>query len=464
MTYGLVSLRRSSRLRPKLPTLKASDEFQSLLDQRGTDLQPSQLATTSPYTPGATSHPTRKRRYIDSEIKYEGPPKRANLTAKNLKALEAMGRGRRSTGKKSLEESSTTTTTDKDFGPQLQRNHVVFASIDARAPTDIDRVRESLDKPRESEPPDDIDYQRYLVTTEGYQNEATIQASAYPLLAKRASPQVEISGYSQRINYTWSEVDNPLTTGLSCAKPDITESYRKTDYPPQVVDTLSGALAPTMYDIAMPAFAVELKSSDGSIAEAKLQCAFDGALITKGAHYVHRHMQKPDDAFYGTTQAITAAYNGDSLNFYVHHALSIPGKSRISTSEAAGNGNSADAEATLEYHQYLLSCDNPRASPENFRMAHKHMRNAQEFCYKLATEKRDALWTCSKTSTSRTQTNIPITLPESSSNNILSVSPQEAPQPNARKARRRVADDGPSAVVCKPKARRSARTCKIDVV
>jgi hypothetical protein len=131
-----------------------------------------------------------------------------------------------------------------------------------------------------------------------------------------------------------------------------------------------------MYNIAMPAFAVELKSSNSSIAEAKLQCAFNGALITKGARDVHRHMQKPDDAFYSTTQAITAAYNSDSLNFYVHHALPIPKKSGIFDLEAAGNADSADAKETLEYHQYLLSCNNPRASPKNFRTAHKHMRNA----------------------------------------------------------------------------------------
>jgi hypothetical protein len=74
LTYGLVLLRRSSRLQL----------------QRGTDLQPLQLATTNLYTLKATSNPTRKRRYVDTEIKYERPLKRANLTVKNLKALEAM--------------------------------------------------------------------------------------------------------------------------------------------------------------------------------------------------------------------------------------------------------------------------------------------------------------------------------------------------------------------------------------
>lgn len=64
-----------------------------------------------------------------------------------------------------------------------------------------------------------------------------------------------------------------------------------------MVDSLSGALAPTSYDIAMPAFAVEVKGYDGSMQVAQLQCAYDGALMTEGARAVHTHMGKPDDDF-----------------------------------------------------------------------------------------------------------------------------------------------------------------------
>lgn len=63
----------------------------------------------------------------------ERPLKRARLTEKNLKLLEKMGgRGRKSAGRKSTGQSSSTatTTTDKDFGPQLQRNNIVHAASD----------------------------------------------------------------------------------------------------------------------------------------------------------------------------------------------------------------------------------------------------------------------------------------------------------------------------------------------
>jgi hypothetical protein len=65
-----------------------------------------------------------------------------------------------------------------------------------------------------------------------------VEISAYPLLSKQSSAEVEISGYLQRPTYASSEVDNHITTRLSDAEPDVAESYRKTDYPPKVADTL----------------------------------------------------------------------------------------------------------------------------------------------------------------------------------------------------------------------------------
>lgn len=135
-----------------------------------------------------SNHQTRKRRPDSAiEVGIENPSKRARLTERNLRALDGMGgRQRKSTGKKSAGQlSSTTTTTDKDFGIKLQRNGVVYTSIDARAPDDLANTRELLDRLRESEPPDRLDYKEYLVLTEDYENELGVEISAYPLLAKR---------------------------------------------------------------------------------------------------------------------------------------------------------------------------------------------------------------------------------------------------------------------------------------
>ncbi|KAK0110276.1 hypothetical protein ONS96_001896 [Cadophora gregata f. sp. sojae] len=366
---------------------------------------------------------TRKRRSDRSvETSAERPPKRTRLTEKNLKAFEKMGgRQRKSVGRRSSgQSSSTTTTTDKDFGPQLQRNNVIYTALDARAPDDIADVRESLDRTRESEPPDHLAYKQYLVNTEGLNNELTLQISAYPLIAKRTSAEQEISGYMQSVNYAWSEVDNHLTTGLSDAKPDIFESYRKTDYPPEAVDALSSAIAPTVYNIAMPAYAVEFKGCDGSMAEAQLQCAYDGALMTEGARAVHTHMDKSEAGFYSKTQALTVAYNGDTVKFYGHHAIQIPPSSQP---PSGGVDNSADTNSNaLAYHQYVLSSDNPRDSFENFQKAYKHTRNAQDIGYKWATERKDALWAYTNRDKTQTSPDVPTSTPQLSSDPLISIS------------------------------------------
>jgi hypothetical protein len=218
--------------------------------------------------PQTYNHQTRKRRSV--EACAERPSKRARLTEKNLGAFEKMGGRQRKSAGKSTGQSSTTTTTNKDFGTKLQQNNIVYTAFDARAPDDVDDVRALLDQPRESEPPELLDYQRYLVVTEDYENELGVEISAYPLLAKRTSREVEISGYFQRLNHAWSAVDNHLTTGLSDPQPDLVESFRKTDYPPQAVEALSADLAPSSYNEAMPTYAVEFKSSNGDIKEAKL--------------------------------------------------------------------------------------------------------------------------------------------------------------------------------------------------
>ena len=348
------------------------------------------------------NHQTQKQR-ADVSIGAERPLKRARLTKKNLEILEKMGgRERKSAGKKATGQSTTITTTDKDFGPRLQQNNIVHTIFEA--PDDIEDVKKLLDRRRESESPSLLDYQRYVIVTADYENELGVEISAYPLLAKRTSREVEISGYFQRPNHAWSAVDNHLTTGLSDPQPDLVESYRKNDYPLEAVEALSADLAPSSYNEAMPAYAVEFKSPEGSMREAQLQCAFDGSIMTEGAYGTHKYMNKSDDDFYGKTQALTVTFNGRLIEYYGHHALQTPGPSQL-----VGDKAKDKAKDTVKYHQYLLDCDNPRASLQNFQRAYKHIRNAQDIGYKWATERKDALW--AYTNRDNTQTSPDVATP-----------------------------------------------------
>jgi hypothetical protein len=118
-----------------------------------------------------------------NNIASNNPLKRADLTAKNLNALNTMGgRARRPAGKKSSRESSTTTTADTDFGTKLRQNNIIYTTLDAQVADDAANIRELLDRRRGSEPPNQLAYERYLVLTEDYDNELSVKISAYPLL------------------------------------------------------------------------------------------------------------------------------------------------------------------------------------------------------------------------------------------------------------------------------------------
>lgn len=158
-------------------------------------------------------------------------------------------------------------------------------------------------------------------------------------------------GYHDQYDLAWSEIDNELTTGLSDARSNVTESFRTRDYPDEVVEDLGEELDPTGYSLAMPSFCAELKSLNGNIKVGMMQSSYDGALMVPGAKTVHEYMKKPLKESYDKTQAISLSYNGTFLNLYSHHAT------EVNVREAT----------TIQYRQYLLYTDSPRNRLRNSR-------------------------------------------------------------------------------------------------
>ncbi|KAF4626374.1 hypothetical protein G7Y89_g11789 [Cudoniella acicularis] len=427
---------RSNRLRPTNPNPSTK--------LHKTD---SHSQAQAPKSLGTKNQTNKRKRNEPLDTAEAKPFKRKRLTEKNLRSLEKMGgrdrksAGSRSTGKKTGQSSSssTTTTTGKDFGPRLKRNNIITSKLLVRAPDDEDDIRQFLDKTRESEPPSQGYYKEYLASMEGRQNEATTQGEAYPFLSKRIQGTARLAGYGQKFNYAWSEVDNHLTKGLSDAKPDIIEAYRKTEYPPSVQDDLSSSLAPTSYDIAMPAFAVEAKSLEGCMEVAQLQCAYDGALMTHSAYAMHNYMGRSDADFYGKTQAVTIGYDGENLKLYTHHAVQT---SKDSPQQAVATSNkvTSDGGDPVEYHQHLLIRDNPCDSYEGFKAACKHTRNAQDLGYRWATERKDALSAYANAHNMAASKSLG---PEKSSNDFLIRDPGRG---SSRMARRTAGDTGDNQV------------------
>ena len=140
--------------------------------------------------------------------------------------------------------STATTTTEKRFGVQLTKNGILYGRLKTKKPKDIHTVKEYLENDRQSLSPDEEAYHRYVEQVEWSDNKLSTQSNTWPLLAKQPSC-TNNAGYTADYNFQWTEVETPLTCGLSHAKPEISESYRWDQYPIEACEALGGALIPT---------------------------------------------------------------------------------------------------------------------------------------------------------------------------------------------------------------------------
>jgi len=317
----------------------------------------------------------RRRSTQDGDISPHDT-KPALLTRRNLESLEqsTMPRQRKDPSASSVTDS--TSTTDKAFGVQLNKNNIFYGRVKTKRPEDFSAVKEYLDRERESNSPDEEAYNSYVAEVEYADNELTVQSNTWTRLAKRPSDN-RVPGYTSNYNFQWTEVDSHLTYGLSDAKPDISESFRRDQYPQGAVEALGGSLVPTQYSAAMPTFCVESKGPDGQMPSAEKQSAYDGALMVNAALETHRYMGKPPGEFFNKTQALTAAVNGEYVHLYGNHVV--------------------EKGPSLSYHQYPLKIHRPRDSLEDFKETYKQVRNVQDWARERATSTKDELHAYART-------------------------------------------------------------------
>lgn len=354
-----------------------------------------QLLTEIPH-PQATNRTNQEAVAHSIYTRDARPFTRAPLTKRNLEEFELMGKRDSGGGSGTSRASGNTTTTDREFGSQLLLNNIIGPRVVPQIPPDdLDAITASLNIERASEILQRDDFDGYCMDNSDATTELTISHVSYMRLAKPVANDRKLSNYRATYNSIWSEYKPACATGLSDARPDIMESFRKTTYPSEALDYLMGALAPTTFNLGMPAYAVEVKGTDGTIESAQEQCKYDGALMTEGAYRIHKYMGKPDEDFFGKTQAITIAFKGIAVFIYGHFALKILGPSEATTisGEPTGTAALANTAATrIQYRQYRITTDNPCDSLEEFQIASRHIRNAQDIAYNISKRRKDDLW------------------------------------------------------------------------
>lgn len=384
LTWNLVSQRQVAELQSRKGPSK-----------RKHDKSSQQLPTEIPH-PQVTYRTNQEALVHSINTSHERTLPRVPLTERNLEEFELMGK-RGSAGRLGTSTtSSNTTATNREFGSQLLLNNIIgLEEVPRIAPDDLDAITASLNAERASEIFQKDDFDAYCMINGDANTELTISHVSYARLAKSTANDRIISSYKPTYNSPWSEFKPACATGLSDAKPDIMESFRKTTYPPEALNYLSGALAPTTFNLGMPAYAVEVKGTDGTIESAQEQCKYDGALMTEGAYRIHQYMGQPDEDFFSKTQAITIAFKGIAFFIYCHFALKILGPQEAVTASGDPTCIAAltnTAATRIQYRQYCITSDNPSMSLGEFQIASRHIRNAQDIGYNISKRRKDELW------------------------------------------------------------------------
>jgi len=310
----------------------------------------------------------------------------APLTKTNLKQLlretdeTIASRSSISTMNSEDSKDSVTTTTGEKLQSQLIRNGCIHVNDDPMEPVDSASLFERLDKDRASPPPSPSAFKTYKKQSQYRHLEAKTQARLWTDLAQKSSrPDVGADIYTDYFNTPMCHLDNQVTNNITVAKPDVVEALRITTYPTAIVDAIP-ELSPGQYDFAMPSFAAEFKRRSVALTGAQLQCAYDGSLMVHAAMQAHKHMYGSLDDFYGKTAALTLAFSGEHLEFYLHHA----------TLNEDQDDTSPDRPPVL-FHQHRVHVENVIVNYPSFKSAWTHIRNAQDIGHEMATDLRQQL-------------------------------------------------------------------------
>lgn len=156
---------------------------------------------------------------------------------------------------------------------------------------------------------------------------------------------------------------DPLTDGtLVSGNPDHYVGARPEQLNRQIRNEISGKIIPsTQHDLPiLPNFFLAVKGPDGSLAVARRQASYDGALGARAMHSLQTYGQEQSD-FDNNAYTITSIYHGGTLRMFTSH----PSKTTTS--------------GRTEYHMSKLRSISLIDTPESFREGVTWFRNARDW-------------------------------------------------------------------------------------
>ena len=309
------------------------------------------------------SPPSRKRQIdsdSDSDSDDEPAARRTRLTRKNLALFDKTGKKKPSGLTDDSKSTKNTSTMTSGFADKAYKNGIL-RPLHSRPPTNLDDFRRRYTAPRTTASPTESVYEGYINQVGKAGNEATVVVETSGKLLKEYNEK----GYNRAFSRSFTNValNAGYNDGLSAPQPDFVEGLEKQEFHPfQVADHIPGAALyqDDPFSLTLPQLAGEWKGPDGSMREAELQSAYDGAAMVYTRNKALAYMGKSDPPEHATITTFTT--DGTNLNMYAHYA--IP---------------SEEDEGTLEYHQYKYASTNIKDSYQGHKDGRKGLRNAQDY-------------------------------------------------------------------------------------
>ncbi|KAK3328152.1 hypothetical protein B0T19DRAFT_442068 [Cercophora scortea] len=277
----------------------------------------------------------------------EHRPGRARLTRENLTLFNKMAKRNNSKASTSVSatpdstvDSSTTETksilpTSSGFADQAYKNGILLP-LHSKAPTNLEDIRERLDRPRGTPSPPESAYEDYIYRAEVAPNESTMVGDVLTLLKP-----ITGRGYHKVLNQPFSGLPKNIgfNNGLSAPQPDFVEGPEKREFRPfPVEERIRGAVLykDDPYSLTLP------------------------------------HLAEADPL--GHAEVLTFTTDGASLNIFAHYATP-----------------SEDSNGMLEYHQYPIKSTNLFGSYQGFKDGRRWLRNGQDHAREQSYALRDQL-------------------------------------------------------------------------
>lgn len=120
--------------------------------------------------------------------------------------------------------------------------------------------------------------------------------------------------------FTGFPKDVGLNNGLSPPQPDFIEGLGIVEFQPFPIQYVSGAVLykDNLFSTVLPHIAGEYKGLTGCMANARLQCSYDGAALVYARNKALALVGKPDPL--GHAKITTFATNGEIIEFFAHYA------------------------------------------------------------------------------------------------------------------------------------------------